>query len=333
MLEKLNGAGLYAVCGGIVFVVAVICVIFLVRAWRAGLAIGMDKKKMRLAVTSSATFSILPSVGILLGVIALSGSLGIPLPWLRLSVIGALHYETQVAEAAAEAVGLPGLSASAMTAQAFSTIALVMGVCIMWGMVLSVIFTPRYTKKLSGRPSAGKTAGGGFAGKVIKVVFIGLVAVCIGSCLGNLVAGEGLFTFRVAWPTVIGALLSGAVVTGLTGLIEKKKKAGGKPKPSAVRMIGGGFADEAMTAMFIGLVSAYLGSYLGNLVSGEGLFTFRGDWLPLVAAFFSGAAMAGFTWLIEKKKIEWLEGFSIAGSMIVGMTAVVVANLLAGGAK
>ena len=254
MLEKLNGAGLYAVCGGIVFVVAVICVIFLVRAWRAGLAIGMDKKKMRLAVTSSATFSILPSVGILLGVIALSGSLGIPLPWLRLSVIGALHYETQVAEAAAEAVGLPGLSASAMTAQAFSTIALVMGVCSMWGMVLSVIFTPRYTKKLSGRPSAGKKAGGGFA-------------------------------------------------------------------------------DEAMTAMFIGLVSAYLGSYLGNLVSGEGLFTFRGDWLPLVAAFFSGAAMAGFTWLIEKKKIEWLEGFSIAGSMIVGMTAVVVANLLAGGAK
>ena len=254
MLEKLNGAGLYAVCGGIVFVVAVICVIFLTRAWRAGLAIGMDKKKMKLAVTSSATFSILPSVGILLGVIALSGSLGIPLPWLRLSVIGALHYETQVAEAAAEAVGLPGLSASAMTAQAFSTIALVMGVCIMWGMVLSVIFTPRYTKKLSWKPAAGKKAGSGFA-------------------------------------------------------------------------------DEAMTAMFIGLVSAYLGSYLGNLVSGEGLFTFRGDWLPLVGAFFSGAAMAGFTWLIEKKKIEWLEGFSIAGSMIVGMAAVVIANLLAGGAK
>lgn len=45
-------------------------------------------------------------MGILLGVIALSGSLGTPWPWLRLSVIGALHYETQVAQAAAEQVGM-----------------------------------------------------------------------------------------------------------------------------------------------------------------------------------------------------------------------------------
>ncbi|MBP5153679.1 MAG: DUF5058 family protein [Lachnospiraceae bacterium] len=251
MQAQLNGPVMYAICGGIIFAVALICVIFLVRAYRAGLAIGMDKKKMDLAITSSATFSLLPSVGILLGVIALSGSLGIPLPWLRLSVIGALHYETQVAEAAAEAVGLPGLSASAMTAQAFVTIALVMGVCIMWGMVFSIIFNRSYTKKLK-NPSPKKTGG---------------------------------------------------------GLMSE-------------------FADTAMTAMFIGLVSAYIGSYIGGLVSGQGLFTFRGDWMPLVAVFFSGAAMAGFTWLVEKKKIEWLEGFSVAGSMLVGMASVVLAGLM-----
>ena len=251
MQAQLNGPVMYAICGGIIFAVALICVIFLVRAYRAGLAIGMDKKKMDQAITSSATFSLLPSVGILLGVIALSGSLGIPLPWLRLSVIGALHYETQVAEAAAEAVGLPGLSASAMTAQAFVTIALVMGVCIMWGMVFSIIFNRSYTKKLK-NPSPKKTGG---------------------------------------------------------GLMSE-------------------FADTAMTAMFIGLVSAYIGSYIGGLVSGQGLFTFRGDWMPLVAVFFSGAAMAGFTWLVEKKKIEWLEGFSVAGSMLVGMASVVLAGLM-----
>ena len=251
MQAQLNGPVMYAICGGIIFAVALICVIFLVRAYRAGLAIGMDKKKMDLAITSSATFSLLPSVGILLGVIALSGSLGIPLPWLRLSVIGALHYETQVAEAAAEAVGLPGLSASAMTAQAFVTIALVMGVCIMWGMVFSIIFNRSYTKKLK-NPSPKKTGG---------------------------------------------------------GLMSE-------------------FADTAMTAMFIGLVSAYIGSYIGGLVSGQGLFTFRGDWMPLVAVFFSGAAMAGFTWLVEKKKIEWLEGFSVAGSMLMGMASVVLAGLM-----
>ena len=81
----------------------------MVRAYRAVLMIGMDRAKLNRALTSSVTFSILPSIGILLGVIALSGSLGTPWPWLRLSVIGVLHYETQVAQAATEQ---PGLSKS-----------------------------------------------------------------------------------------------------------------------------------------------------------------------------------------------------------------------------
>ncbi|MBR5680693.1 MAG: DUF5058 family protein, partial [Clostridia bacterium] len=91
----------------------------------------------------------LPSVGILLGVIALSGSLGTPWPWLRLSVIGALHYETQVAEAAAESVGIGGLSPTGMTSEAFSTIALLMSFCIMWGMILVIFNGKEYSRRLS----------------------------------------------------------------------------------------------------------------------------------------------------------------------------------------
>ena len=94
ILSQLNSVPMYLICGGIIAFVAVVCVIFLVRAYRAGQALGMDTTKMKRTIISSATFSLLPSVGILLGVIALSGSLGTPWPWLRLSVIGALHYET-----------------------------------------------------------------------------------------------------------------------------------------------------------------------------------------------------------------------------------------------
>ena len=114
ILTLLNSWPLYLLCGGIIAFVAVICIVFLIRAYKAGLKIGIDKQKMKTVITSSATFSVLPSVGILLGVIALSGSLGLPWPWLRLSVIGALHYETQVAQGAAEQVGI-NLSASEMT--------------------------------------------------------------------------------------------------------------------------------------------------------------------------------------------------------------------------
>ncbi|MCF0135107.1 MAG: DUF5058 family protein [Lachnospiraceae bacterium] len=246
VIQALNSTPLYLICGGIVLFVALVCVFFMIRAYRQGIAIGMDKTKLKRTITSSATFTILPSVGILLGVIALSGSLGTPLPWLRLSVIGALHYETQVAEAAAEVVGLPGLSMSSMTFEAFVNIALLMSFCIIWGMLLSIFFTKKYLGKFKG---SGKT--------------------------GSAVAG---------------------------------------------------FGDTAMTAMFIGLVSAYVASYIGTFVSGNGVFTFTGSLMPLVVSVVAGAVMAGFIFLAEKKKATWVESFSIAGSMILAMAAAVFLN-------
>ncbi|MBQ7596032.1 MAG: DUF5058 family protein, partial [Clostridia bacterium] len=109
MQTILNSVPLYVICGTIILFVALVCVVFMTRAYKAGVHAGMDKSMLKRTITSSVTFSVLPSVGILLGVIALSGSLGTPWPWLRLSVIGALHYETQVAQAAAEQIGLKSL--------------------------------------------------------------------------------------------------------------------------------------------------------------------------------------------------------------------------------
>ncbi|MCR4669459.1 MAG: DUF5058 family protein [Clostridia bacterium] len=260
MTQQLNSPVLYLICGVIVLFVALVCVFFAVRAYRAGKAIGIDESKLKQTVVASVTFAILPSVGILLGVIALSGSLGIPWPWLRLSVIGALHYETQVAEAAAEAVGLDGLSASQMTSEAFTTIALLMSVCIMWGMVFSIFTCKGYTARLTaGSKSKASDPGAGAQPSANK---------------------KGAFA---------------------------------------------GFGDKAMTAMFIGLVSAYIGSYLGGWISGggKGVFAFGGSWLPLAVAACGAVAMAVFTLIKEKTKAEWVDSFSIAGSMLIAMTCAI----------
>lgn len=246
ILNQLNSGPMYLICGTIVAFVAVICVIFLIRAYKAGKAIGMDTTKMKRTIISSATFSLLPSVGILLGVIALSGSLGTPLPWLRLSVIGALHYETQIAQAAAEQTGMTTLSASEMTASSFATIALLMSICIMWGMVLSVFLNKKYTNKLS---KSGNSSSAGFG-------------------------------------------------------------------------------DTAMTAMFIGLVSTYIGRYFGGFISENGLFTFNGDVTPIIVIVVSAAVMAIFIRLSQKKSLAWVDSFSIAGSMIAGMAAAAIFGLL-----
>lgn len=246
ILTQLNSGPMYLICGSIVAFVAIVCIIFLVRAYKAGKELGMHTTKMKRTIISSATFSLLPSIGILLGVIALSGSLGTPLPWLRLSVIGALHYETQIAQAAAEQTGMSTLSASEMTPSSFVTIALLMGICIMWGMVLSIFLNKKYTKRLN------QSKGGS----------------------------------------------------------------------------GAGFGDVAMTAMFIGLVSTYIGRYLGGFVSENGLFTFTGDITPLIVMAMSALVMAIFIQLMKRKSLAWIDSFSIAGSMIAGMAAAAIYGLL-----
>ena len=45
ILSQLNSVPMYLICGGIIAFVAVVCVIFLVRAYRAGQALGMDTRK------------------------------------------------------------------------------------------------------------------------------------------------------------------------------------------------------------------------------------------------------------------------------------------------
>ena len=47
ILSQLNSVPMYLICGGIIAFVAVVCVIFLVRAYRAGQALGMDTTKMK----------------------------------------------------------------------------------------------------------------------------------------------------------------------------------------------------------------------------------------------------------------------------------------------
>ena len=74
-----------------------------------------------------------------------------------------------------------------------------------------------------------------------------------------------------------------------------------------------------MTAMFIGLVSAYIGSYIGGFISEQGIFSFKGDLTPLLVAIVGAISMGLFMWLRKKFKAEWLDSFSIAGSMLIAM--------------
>ena len=68
--------------------------------------------------------------------------------------------------------------------------------------------------------------------------------------------------------------------------------------------------------------------YIGGFISENGLFTFHGDIIPLVVMVVSALVMGIFVFLSEKKKLGWVDSFSIAGSMIAGMTAAVIVGLI-----
>lgn len=215
-LSQVNGTGLYLIVGLVLLAVCAMCVAFFVKSWRAGIRLGMDKKALKKAVISSATFSVLPSVSILLGVIALSGTLGIPLPWLRLSVIGNLQYELNVAEIAATSTGLPGLTLSAMNTQAFTSVALVMTVGILWGAILCIFTLPLYSRKLS-KPKTLEDNGvkkASFGNWAMVAMFVGMCATYVGSYVGKAAHGSllPLFTALVA-----------AAAMALCEFLERKK--------------------------------------------------------------------------------------------------------------
>ncbi len=135
---------LFLMVGIIIAVVLAQSVYFLVKALRRARAIGMDMGKIKKIILSAAIFTIAPAVAIVIAVISLSQSLGLALPWLRLSVIGSLSYEAVAAANAASGMGvtLADLTGN-MTASAYVTIVIVMTVSILVGIWLAPIIAPK----------------------------------------------------------------------------------------------------------------------------------------------------------------------------------------------
>lgn len=219
-LQSVNSGVLYAIVAVVLTFMVGICLAFLIKSYRAGVKIGMDKAVLRKTIISSATFTLLPSISILLGVIALSGSLGVPFSWLRLSVIGALQYELNVAEIAAQSIGLTGLRLDEMSLPAFITVALVMTVGILGGIICCIFLLKKYLNKVSAAPKKEKSGSPGFGAHATTAMFVGLCATYVGAYIGKAVPREGS-----DWMPLVVAIIAGACMAVFEYLIQKKGKA------------------------------------------------------------------------------------------------------------
>lgn len=218
-LSSVNSGIFYLLVVGILGFITMMCFVFLVKSYKAGVKIGIDKKLLKKTITASATFTLLPSISILLGVIALSGTLGVPFSWLRLSVVGALQYELNVAEIAAQSIGLSGLRVDELSIGAFVTIALVMTVGIVGGVVCCILFLKKYLGKIQKAPKKENSGKPGFGAHATTAMFVGLCAAYIGSYIGKAIPRDG----QDLMPLIV-AVIAAAVMSVFEYFIQKKGK-------------------------------------------------------------------------------------------------------------
>ena len=178
---SVNHPILFVLAGLLVAVVLGQSVYFLVKAWKRSKELGMDQSRIKKTVKTAAIFTIAPAVAIVISVMTLSQTLGLPLPWLRLSVVGSMSYETIAASNALEAMGQSLGSGAALTAQQYVNVLLVMTISIMLGIWL----VPVIGKKLqSGMTNLGKRDAK-WADIFSNALFIGMISAFLGFVFCN----------------------------------------------------------------------------------------------------------------------------------------------------
>ena len=187
-------------------------VFFILKAFKDAKELNMDKNMLKKVIINSAVFTILPSISILIGVIALAGYVGIPLPWIRLSVIGALHYEGTAVDTVLDAYNVLSVANN----EIFVTVAFVMTLGIIVGPLFCLFGFQWYDNKVLSKTRTennedvepvveevveNKKPKKDFGSMLFNAVFIAMVSVFLADDIAMLVYPEEPSDLGVYVPT------------------------------------------------------------------------------------------------------------------------------------
>lgn len=189
-------------------------IFFMVKALKRAKKINMPKEKIKKTIISSAIFTIAPAVSIIICVLTLSKSLGIPLPWYRLSVVGSLSYETVAANNALSGMDMELGSGVMLNASQFITVLLVMTISIMAGILLVPILSKKLQK---GMVNIGKKDKN-WVDILQNSLFIGMIAAFLGFVFCDFSAVFTGGSWALVPPLV---MVSSAIMMLLCGLLKK----------------------------------------------------------------------------------------------------------------
>ena len=208
MAFSVNHPFIYAVSGIVVLFVIAQSVFFLLKAAARARQLNIPGATIRKTILSSALFSVAPAVSILVGVITLSKFIGLPLPWLRLSVLGAVTYELPAATIAAGAMGA-SVTQTITQAQTFSVITWVMTLGILSGLVIVIFGLKKIQSgvtRLSGQDKRW--------GEILSdSLFLGMISAFVGFLFADIRNGlPGLIPIAVAFSSALLMALCGTLI-------------------------------------------------------------------------------------------------------------------------
>lgn len=134
---------IFAVALAVIVFVLAQSAFFLVKSWKKGKELGISVETLKNTVVSSAVFTVAPAISILATVLVLANALGLVLPWIRLSVIGNLAYETTAAQTTLDFWGAT-INNAVGDKEQFATIAWAMTL----GSIAPLLLVPFLCKKL-----------------------------------------------------------------------------------------------------------------------------------------------------------------------------------------
>jgi len=189
---------------GILYVLGFALILFR-KSWKRALQLGYSKKQLMDTVKSSVTFSIVPSIAIVVGFFSLAAMIGIPWPWWRLSVIGSVIYEAMAADMALSAANI---QLSDATSTEFVLVMFVMTIGILGGLIFSLFIAKGIQKNVLKQPDQDPRWGAlGNSVFMLTMMIVFIVPMIVDG-------GVALLT-----------LATSAVITLLLGIIIKKSGA------------------------------------------------------------------------------------------------------------
>lgn len=188
--------------------IAGLSLLFMRKAYTNCLSLGITKETIHKVIKSSLVFSIVPSLSIVVGLLALIAVFGSIWPWWRLSVIGSLSYETLISSSVATALNYPTSADmfNAGTPKEFGVLMILMSIGMLSGFLILIPFG----KKLSMSVNKSENSS------TWKYVFSNLFLLTLFAVyIPVLLIGDSVQA---------AVMLTGLVVAIILGILSKKPK-------------------------------------------------------------------------------------------------------------